>query len=108
MEGWSISIFDIDYWKILMDIGMEPMDGLECTRRLREWERTRTDAFTPLVIIAQTANAHAESKDICMEAGMSDYLHKPISLDELVRVLRKTRMDLDRMAAQQQGLKEDA
>jgi CheY-like chemotaxis protein len=77
-----------------MDIGMEPMDGLECTRRLRIWERARTDVFTPLSIIAATANAHAESKEICMEAGMTDYIHKPISLDELVRVLRKAHANL--------------
>lgn len=79
---------------------MEPMDGLECTRKLREWESTRKDAFVPLVIIAQTANAHAESKETCMAAGMSDYLHKPISLDELVRVLRRARAGLNAITQQ--------
>lgn len=47
-----------------MDIGMEPMDGLECSKKLREWESKRKEPFVPLVIIAQTANAHAESKEV--------------------------------------------
>jgi len=68
----------------LMDVQMAGWDGYETTRRIRAWEKeTKTP---PLPIIALTANAMASDRDRCLEAGMSDYLSKPIILD----MLRKT------------------
>ena len=69
------------YDAILMDVQMPGMDGLEATRRIREWER---ETGTPAVrIIALTANALAGDREICLKAGMGDYLSKPIRLKAL-------------------------
>ena len=57
---------------ILMDIHMPKMDGLEATRQLR------TGRFSHIPIIALTANAMMEDQDRCAEAGMDDYLSKPV------------------------------
>jgi two-component system sensor histidine kinase/response regulator len=61
---------------VLMDIQMPEMDGLTATRRIRESERS-----TPyhLPIVAMTAHAMKGDREICIEAGMDEYVSKPIS-----------------------------
>jgi signal transduction histidine kinase/AmiR/NasT family two-component response regulator len=75
---------------ILMDCRMPLMDGYEATRRIREWEE---DVGLPgsrrIPIIALTANASAENRRTCLEAGMDDYLSKPFRMAELFEVLEK-------------------
>jgi len=71
------------YDVILMDIQMPEMDGLEATRHIRK------NGTVQPYIIAMTANAMAEDKEICMEAGMNNYLSKPMKLAELVIVLEE-------------------
>jgi len=70
------------YDAVLMDMMMPHMDGLEATRRLREEPR-----FKRLPVIALTANATPEDRERCLEAGMNDFLTKPIDPSELFRVL---------------------
>jgi CheY-like chemotaxis protein len=72
-----------NYDLILMDIQMPEMDGLEATRMLR-----RCLEIQP-VIIAMTANVMQGDRDDCMQAGMDDYISKPIELEELTDQLRK-------------------
>jgi CheY-like chemotaxis protein/anti-sigma regulatory factor (Ser/Thr protein kinase) len=67
---------------ILMDIQLPNMDGLEATRRLRSHAKLR---YTP--IIALTALAMPGDRERCMEAGVDDYLSKPVGLKELHQVL---------------------
>lgn len=71
---------------IFMDVQMPVMDGLEATRCLKAWMR-ENDREIP--IIAMTAHAMAGDKDRCLEAGMSDYLTKPLRIDELRSVIER-------------------
>jgi two-component system sensor histidine kinase/response regulator len=72
------------YDAVLMDRRMPGMDGLDATRAIRELERGG-DRRTP--IIAVTADARPDDRDVCLAAGMDDYLTKPLALDDLRRVL---------------------
>ena len=71
---------------ILMDIMMPVMDGLTATKAIRALNRP--DAGT-IPIIAMTANAFEEDRKKSRDAGMTDYLVKPINLDRLYGTLEK-------------------
>ncbi len=73
------------YDRILMDLHMPGMDGLEATRRIRATEAGQDGARTP--IIALTANASAEDRDACRAAGMDGFLIKPLERDRLAAAL---------------------
>ncbi|MBK1649294.1 PAS domain S-box protein [Rhabdochromatium marinum] len=68
---------------ILMDISMPGMDGLEATRRIRAGQSA--NRTTP--IIAMTANAFAEDRERCAQAGMNDFLSKPIDIGKLRQLM---------------------
>ncbi|MBF0293736.1 MAG: response regulator [Magnetococcales bacterium] len=70
---------------ILMDMQMPVMDGLEATRRIREWEAREGREPTP--IVAMTANALSGDRERCLEAGMNDYLAKPVLWEALAAKL---------------------
>lgn len=71
------------YDLILMDVQMPEMDGMEATRQIR------TRIKLQPIIIAMTANAMQGDKQDCLEAGMNDYISKPIKLDNLINTLKK-------------------
>lgn len=79
LEIVSHSSFDV----ILMDVQMPEMDGLEATRMIRLCLDSQP------VIIAMTANTMQGDREACLEAGMNDYLSKPVKLAELVSLLEK-------------------
>ena len=74
-----------DYDVILMDMQMPEMDGLEATKWIREHHPQGQQPH----IIAMTANAMEGDRQICLDAGMNDYLSKPVKLDSLLQVLWK-------------------
>jgi PAS domain S-box-containing protein len=73
---------------VLMDCQMPVMDGFEATRHIRAWEQDHADRAR-LPIIALTANALAGDRNACVEAGMSDYVAKPISGVRLAEVIQR-------------------
>jgi CheY-like chemotaxis protein len=71
------------YDLILMDCQMPEMDGFQATRRIREQE----GGARRVPILAMTANAMAGDRERCLEAGMDDYLAKPIAILDLKEAL---------------------
>ena len=73
------------YDVILMDVQMPEMDGLEATQQIcARWPRGERPR-----IIAMTANAMQGDREMCLQAGMDDYISKPIRVDELVAALER-------------------
>jgi len=71
--------------RVLMDVHMPSLDGLEATRQIRALEAEAGTARTP--ILALTANAFAEDRDACYEAGMDGFLVKPLDRESLAAAL---------------------
>ena len=74
------------YNLVLMDVHMPVMDGLEATRRVRDPQSPVLDHNVP--IIAMTASAMRGDRERCLEAGMSDYVTKPITPHSLIEKLQ--------------------
>src|SRR5690606_12767223 len=70
---------------VLMDVSMPEMNGLEATAKIREMEKL---SGTHVPIIGVTAHALKGDRERCLEAGMDDYLSKPISPDALTRKIK--------------------
>jgi signal transduction histidine kinase len=75
------------YHVILMDCQMPEMDGYEATRKIRELE-TEQD-LEPSRIVAMTAHAMQGDRELCLAAGMNDYISKPVDENKLKAVLQK-------------------
>lgn len=71
---------------VLMDINIPVKDGMQCTREIRAHADPKINA---LPIIAITGNANNYSMDQFREAGVTDYLPKPLDFDALVRVVKQ-------------------
>ncbi|MCK4978124.1 MAG: response regulator, partial [Anaerolineales bacterium] len=73
------------YDVILMDVQMPEMDGLEATRQINQrWERHERPH-----IIAMTANVMPGDREMCLAAGMDDYIAKPLRVEEIVDALKR-------------------
>lgn len=87
IEAWEKNDYDI----IFMDCQMPVMDGYEATERIRSKE----DSDKHIPIIALTANAFESDKQKCLDAGMDDYLSKPIDYVKLISILKNQIKELD-------------
>lgn len=77
----------IPYDLVFMDVQMPVMDGLEATRKIRD---PRSDIGNhDIPVIAMTAHAMQGDREKCLEAGMNDYVSKPLTLQDLAEVLEK-------------------
>ena len=83
LKLWKTKQYDI----ILMDVQMPLMDGLTATKEIRKLEKENNFESTP--IVGMTAHALIEDKDKCIEAGMTDYVSKPIHSDILKEKILK-------------------
>ncbi len=71
------------FYLVLMNVCMPLMDGMETTRQIRKlWQDKQK-------IVALTALAYPGAMQMCLAAGMDDYISKPVTMDELDRVMRK-------------------
>ena len=75
---------------VLMDVQMPELDGLSATRLIRQWEMTH-GGHVP--IIAMTARAMQGDRDRCLEAGMDDYLSKPIDSERLRQLVSRLHVE---------------
>ncbi|WP_198013834.1 ATP-binding protein [Desulforegula conservatrix] len=81
LEAYKKGSFDL----VLMDVEMPVMNGLESTRRIREWERTNNLSPCPLIIIS--AHAFGEQRNQCYEAGCDRLLIKPVRKNDLIQAI---------------------
>jgi CheY-like chemotaxis protein len=70
------------YDVIFMDVQMPVLNGLDATKQLREMQ-------IEIPIVAMTANALKGDREICLEAGMNDYIGKPVKMDDLEDILKR-------------------
>jgi CheY-like chemotaxis protein len=71
---------------IFMDCQMPEMDGYEATRKIRVLEKERS--LAPIRIIAMTAAAMEGDRESCLQAGMDDYISKPVKIQEIKKLLQ--------------------
>ncbi|MFM9862860.1 MAG: response regulator [Micropepsaceae bacterium] len=84
VEALAVAPYDL----VLMDVHMPEMDGLEATQRIRAQEKAgRRRGRLP--IVALTASTLEDDRQICIDAGMDDFLAKPLNLDALRAVLKR-------------------
>ena len=76
-----------DFDMVIMDFHMPGMDGLEATREIRAYEAEHNHQHTPILIV--TADAMKETFENCLEAGVDDYITKPISRQQLMQTIGK-------------------
>ena len=83
-EMFKIKNYDL----LLLDIQMPIMNGLECVKQIRRYEKD--NSFEPKPIIAFTANAFKDQIEDCYSAGFNNYISKPVKKDTLIRSIYKT------------------
>ncbi|MDY6939020.1 MAG: PAS domain S-box protein [Cyanobacteriota bacterium] len=105
LEALQRQAYDV----VLMDVQMPQLDGLETTRRIRSIDFVSHPAIEgPVRIIAMTANAMQGDREICLEAGMDDYISKPIRAEKLALALSRCDRSLSESISQVVQVQESA
>ncbi len=86
-EAVEILLKDREFDLIFMDCQMPIMDGFEATMQVRKYEQQ--NKLTHIPVIALTANAMKGDKERCIQAGMDDYLSKPVRQRDFAEMIRK-------------------
>tara|TARA_B100001564_G_C20561506_1_gene633950 strand:- start:431 stop:847 length:417 start_codon:yes stop_codon:yes gene_type:complete len=85
----ALSLYDEDKFDIIfMDVKMPSPDGYEVTKQIRELQQ-KDNIQNPTPIIAITANALENDKEVCLSHGMNDYVAKPIKSHQLSEMIKK-------------------
>eukprot|EP00602_Paraphysomonas_sp_CaronLab_P003154 CAMPEP_0185038978 /NCGR_PEP_ID=MMETSP1103-20130426/35296_1 /TAXON_ID=36769 /ORGANISM="Paraphysomonas bandaiensis, Strain Caron Lab Isolate" /LENGTH=517 /DNA_ID=CAMNT_0027577665 /DNA_START=887 /DNA_END=2440 /DNA_ORIENTATION=- len=90
---------EFDYGVILLDMNMPVMDGYECCRRIRDYEKSvninQPDASKRArqIIIGVSANSASDTRAYALSAGMDDFISKPFSIDKFCSVYDSMRLD---------------
>ncbi|OKH25436.1 PAS domain S-box protein [Chroogloeocystis siderophila] len=90
------------YDLILMDCQMPTLDGIAATIEIRRWGKSRFANERQPIIVAMTANAMQEDQQRCLDAGMNDYLSKPVIKEKLAAVVERWSCHLEQAATVQQ------
>ena len=78
----------IPYDLILMDCQMPVLDGFETTKEIHRWQESSFASSRRPIVVAMTANAMKEDQQMCLDAGMDDYLSKPVTKQKLAAALQ--------------------
>ncbi|HSO88885.1 MAG TPA: response regulator [Draconibacterium sp.] len=84
LENFKNNSYDL----ILMDIMLPEMNGYEITTEIRKFEKLK-NIKNPVTIIALTANTYENDKEKCLNVGMNEYLSKPFSAQQLIKLIEK-------------------
>ena len=96
LDLWQKEDFPI----VVTDCHMPNLDGFELTKEIRNAEKTADYKDRPrTIIVAITANAMAGEAEKCLEAGMDDFLAKPVRMNDLGRILRRWNEHLESLAS---------
>ena len=91
VQAWARESFDL----ILMDMQMPGLSGIEATQLIRAEEAGLGQEAQRVPIVALTANAFAEDRQACLDAGMNGYVSKPIRRDALLAAIAEATVGLD-------------
>jgi CheY-like chemotaxis protein len=83
------AVFTNSYDLLFMDCQMPKVDGYEAARMIREREALSGEKVRRIPIVALTAHALEGDRELCLAAGMDDYLSKPFNSDQIAAILRR-------------------
>lgn len=94
----ALEVFNVDlvaFDLIFMDIQMPEMDGIQATKEIRKKEKQSNIEDLHIPIIAMTAEAIKGTREKCLDAGMDDYIAKPIRREDVFKMVKKWALDRD-------------